>query len=368
MQEQEKIRQLFERYRRGQCTPEEQARLHAWFNRYAANEAQGLDNLGELYVQERTALKKRWSRRLQYAAALLITVVAAWYVWEDRAVDEPSTNLVVEKDIPPGGNKATLTLADGRTIDLSEAQSGIVVGDGIAYLDGSEVFETGDGKLEAEDSLHTGRTIDDLRLTTPKGGTYQITLSDGTKVWLNAASTLKYPSRFDGAERVVEVEGEAYFSVAKDKRRPFKVISGSQQIEVLGTEFNVSAYADEKDVKTTLVEGSIELQVNSSGKRMALVPGEQSVLKGGEVNKRKVDVGPYIAWKDGNFNFDNTALADMMKQMSRWYGVDVVYENGVPNERFSGAMSRNVSLQTVLELLRVSEINYRIESNTLIID
>ncbi len=356
MQEREKIRQLFARYRRGECTAEEQARLHAWFNRYTANEARGLDNLRDMYVRDRMMLRKRW---LQYAAVLLVTVAAAWYAWEGKAVDGPSDNPVAKKieDIPPGGNKATLTLADGRTIDLSEAQSGIVVGhERILYKEGAEELVNLEGEAIP------------LVLSTPKGGTYQITLSDGTKVWLNAASTLKYPSRFDDAERVVEVEGEAYFSVAKDSKKPFRVVSHGQQINVLGTEFNVSAYTDEKDVKTTLVEGSVELQINVSGQHMALVPGEQSVLKGAEVNKRKVDVGPYIAWKNGEFNFDNTALTDMMKQMSRWYGVEVIYENGVPNERFSGAMSRDVSLQTVLELLRVSEINYRIESNTLIID
>ncbi|MEC3879459.1 FecR family protein [Parapedobacter sp. 10938] len=360
MQEREKIRQLFERYRSGRCTPEELTRLHAWLNQYAKNEAQGLDDLEESYNAEHAIKKTRWLRWFPYAAAVIIvTLVSVWYVGTDPAENlKPKIANLKPGDIAPGGNRATLTLADGRSIDLSEAESEIVVGgEHISYASGSE--ELVDLKDE-EISL--------LVLATPKGGTYQITLSDGTKVWLNAESTLKYPSRFVGEERVVEIEGEAYFAVTKDSNKPFKVHSRGQQIEVLGTEFNISAYTDEHDVKTTLVTGSVELKVNASGERMALVPSEQSVLSGDMITKQTVDVGPYIAWKDGHFNFDNTTLADMMKQMERWYDVEVIFESGVPNEQFSGTMSRDVSLQTVLELLHISGINYRIQGNDLIIE
>ncbi|MGV3763207.1 FecR family protein [Parapedobacter sp.] len=359
MQEREKIRQLFERYRSGQCTPEERARLHAWLNRYAGNEARGLDDLKESYHAERSLKKTRWLRWFPYAAAVaVLTFAFVWYVAKDSA-EKPEPAIVLQpNDVAPGGNRATLTWADGRSIDLSEAESEIVVGsEHISYASGSEEL------VDLADE-----EIIPLVLTTPKGGTYQITLSDGTKVWLNAESTLKYPSRFAGEERVVEIEGEVYFAVMKDPDKPFKVYSRGQQIEVLGTEFNVTAYADEHDVKTTLVAGSVELKVNASGERMALVPSEQSVLSGDKITKRAVDVGPYIAWKDGHFNFDSTTLADMMKQMSRWYDVEVIYESGVPNEQFSGAMSRDVSLQTVLKLLRISGINYRIEDKNLIIE
>lgn len=354
MQEREKIRQLFERYRQGLCTPEEQAHLHAWLNQYATDEAHGLDELREEYDVERTMKRKRW---LPYAAALLITSAVAWYFWPDEGKDAVSDYQVVgTEDIPPGGNRATLILSDGSTIDLSEVQSGIVVEDKRILYEG-----------RAEELIPLQSEVMPLMLSTPKGGTYQITLSDGTKVWLNAESTLKYPSRFSDTERIVEVKGEAYFLVTKDAERPFKVLSRGQEIDVLGTAFNVTAYADEDVVTTTLVEGKIALNVAANGTRMSLKPNEQSILLGTDISKRKVDVRSYIAWKDGEFSFDNTPLADMLKQMSRWYGVDVIYEHEIPKERFSGAVSRNVSLQTILELLRISEVNYRIENNALII-
>ena len=330
-----------------------------WFTQYAVSEAQGLDELEKAYNAERAFKKKRWLRWLPYAAAAsILAFVSVWYFTNDSAQKVKPEITMAANDIAPGGNRATLTLADGRSIDLSEEQAGIVVGkERILYEKGSEELVD----LEAEEVIP-------LVLSTPKGGAYQIMLSDGTKVWLNAASTFKYPSRFDGMERVVEIEGEAYFSVAKDPERPFKVISRGQQIEVLGTEFNVSAYADEVDVKTTLVEGSVELLAGISDKHVSLAPNEQSVLRGTVISKQQVNVGPYIAWKNGDFNFDNTPLADMMRQMSRWYGVDVVYKKGVPNERFSGTMSRDVTLQTVLELLRISGVNYHIQGNNLIIE
>ncbi|WP_262247834.1 FecR family protein [Parapedobacter soli] len=360
MQEQEKIRQLFERYRAGRCTPEEQARLHVWFNQYAANEAHGLDDLAERFAAERTEAKRRWLRWFPYvaaAAAILITTLI-WNFNDDSAESPESEMVLTPGDIPPGGNRATLTLADGRKIDLSEMQSGIVVGnERILYEEGAEELVD----LEAEEIIP-------LVLSTPKGGTYQITLADGTKVWLNAASTLQYPSRFDGKERVVELEGEAYFAVTKDAARPFRVVSHGQQIEVLGTEFNVAAYADDAEVKTTLVEGRVALQINASGERMFLAPNEQSVLQGATIRKQQVDVGPYIAWKDGNFHFHNTPLSEMMTQMSRWYDIDVAYEKEIPNEMFNGTLSRNVSLRTVLDLLRISEVKYRIEGDRLIIE
>lgn len=359
MQEQEKIRQLFERYRSGQCTPEEEARLHAWFNQYAANGAQGLDDLEEVYQSELTFKRKQRLRWMPYvAAAAMLAFVSVWYFNNDSAENVKTEIAVAANDIAPGGNRARLTLADGRSIDLSETQSGIVVGnERILYASGAEELVD----LEAEEIIP-------LVLSTPKGGAYQIVLSDGTKVWLNAASTFKYPSRFDGMERMVEIEGEAYFSVTKDPERPFKVISRGQQIEVLGTEFNISAYADEAGVKTTLVEGSVELLVGTSGERLSLASNEQSLLRGTVISKQQVNVGPYIAWKNGDFRFDNTPLADMMRQMSRWYDVEVIYESDVPNELFSGTMSRDVTLQTVLELLRISGINYHIQGNKLIIE
>src|SRR5690606_24437710 len=200
MQEREKIRQLFERYRQGLCTPEEQAHLHAWLNQYAADEAHGLDELREEYDVERAMKRKRWLRWLPYAATLLMASAITWYFSPDEEKDVAPEQMVGTEDIPPGGNRATLILSDGSTIDLSEVQSGIVVEDKRILYEG-----------DAEELIPLQGEVMPLVISTPKGGTYQVTLSDGTKVWLNAENTLKYHSRFEGVKRVVEVEGDAYF-------------------------------------------------------------------------------------------------------------------------------------------------------------
>lgn len=361
MHEREKIKKLFDRYRQGRCTPEEQARLHAWLNQYAREEAGGLDELSGPYGARSVGQGKRWLRWPPYAAAIAaVALVTFWYVDGDGGVGDSvvETVSVPDDDVAPGGNRATLTLADGHEIFLDESQSGIVMGDErILYQEGDEELANLDSEATAQ-----------LVLSTPRGGTYQITLSDGTAVWLNAASTLKYPARFSGESRAVEIQGEAYFAVAEDSERPFKVISRGQEIEVLGTEFNISAYDDQQETQTTLVEGRVRLTVPASDESLSLAPGEQSLLSGNGIRKKHVDLAPYIAWKDGNFHFDNTHLAEMMKQMSRWYDIDVVYQNQVPNERFNGTLSRNVTLQTVLELLHISEIAYRLQGNQLIIE
>src|SRR5690606_27967693 len=198
--------------------------------------------------------------------------------------------------------RATLTLADGRTIDLSEAQTGIVVGEDVMYNDGSEVMEHRQDNLSGtqKGSLKTNYFV----LSTPKGGTYQVTLPDGSKVWLNAGSTLKYPSRFSDGERIVEMTGEAYFSVIRDEERPFRVTSNGQQVEVLGTEFNVTAYPDDRETKTTLVEGSVRVALTTgrspvtSRSPITLKPGEQSIVRGANIEKQQVDTDEFTAWKD----------------------------------------------------------------------
>jgi len=359
MQESEEIRKLFERYRTGKCSPEEEARLHAWFNHYVRHEASGLDELQEEHEKHTSGIRKLRRHLLHYAAIFLFVGLSAtaWFV-KDHIFPAAAPEMVTAPtdDIQPGGNKAILMLADGRTVQLDEEYAEISIRDGKMVYASTDIVVAADGG-----------DFGIMELRTPNGGTYALTLADGTKVWLNAASSLKYPVKFDAEKRQVEVEGEAYFAVAHDQEQPFKVVSRGQEIEVLGTAFNVSAYADDGDVKTTLVEGSVQLMAKGSGTRIQLRPNEQAILKNGTLKTRQVDIQRFIAWKNGDFYFDETPLADMMKELSRWYDVEVQYEKTIPQEFFNGGMSRNVSLDTVLEFLRISEIPYTIEGRKIVI-
>lgn len=290
----------------------------------------------------------RFQKWLPYAAAAVILAVlgGTWvFLSGDRQklVIDP---ILAAEEVLPGGHRATLTLANGQRIDLSETQTGIIIAEeNITYNDGDTLL--------VEPSKM-------LVLTTPKGGTYQVTLSDGTKVWLNAASTLTYPSRFDEAERVVEVSGEAYFAVAKDKSKPFKVNSSGQAIEVLGTEFNISAYPEENEIKTTLVEGAVQLVNLASNAVNKLRPGEQAVVSGATVNISKVSVEPYTAWKEGFFYFNNVQPRKAIEQVARWYDLEVVYEGNMPVTSVFGMIERTKRLDAVLKSLGKNGLDFEI--------
>ncbi len=358
-------------------------------------------------------IKRRTLRWLPYAAAaaILLAATAAWLVtgdgWSLFGDRQLATN-----EILPGGNRATLTLADGRTIDLDEAQSGIIVGtENITYTDGSSLGTV--MVSEVEPSLPTPDDVQVmLALTTPRGGTYQITLPDGSKVWLNAGSTLKYPSRFSGAERVVELVGEAFFEIqeiqgtrdtrapannyksptgqhlttsagARVSRVPFKVQTAGQTVEVLGTEFNISAYKDDPETKTTLVEGSVKVTpstqtgLTTNDLRLTtnvLTPGQQATTRarpdesgqaltgqGAAIQIQTVNTDPYTAWKDGRFHLTGKTLPQVLAEFARWYDITVSYETDRFDEtEFFGEMYRNTTLGTALKALEGSGIRFRI--------
>ncbi len=334
-------------------------------------------DVGEGYRRFRASMGK--STRIWYrtwiaaVAAILVFLAVSVTIYlymaartESQPIELAST---ASHDVAPGGNRATLTLTDGRTITLDEGREGIVIGSGeITYNDGNPLAE-----VDRNDERRGEIPL--LELSTPKGGTYQIMLPDGTRVWLNAKSTLKYPTRFTGAERMVELTGEAYFSVAKDTKRSFKVVSAGQEIRVLGTEFNVSAYPDDPEAKTTLVEGKVRLSVAGklsgaalgNGDYVELIPGEQGIINGESLVKTSVETEPYIAWKAGYFYFKKTPLEDILRQAARWYDVEVVYQDGIPRETFSGDIKRDVSLRGLLDILQHSTINVTLEERRVIV-
>lgn len=306
----------------------------------------------------------RW---IPYAAAILITAMVgySWFLFHQR----PSTDdqIATVTEINPGGNKATMILADGRVVTLDDSHDGIIMDEqDITYNDGtSRIIE-----------LETWSTPQLITLTTPRGGTYKVTLSDGTVVWLNAETTLKYPSHFNEEERVVQLDGEAYFEVKRISKgtsghdlQPFKVVSANQTIAVLGTEFNVSAYADESETKTTLVEGKVRIESVQHRKNITLLPGEQGKIGQGGLEKNKVDVSDYIDWKNGEFVFRDETAKEVLHRIARWYDIDIDHSSYVPSgEIFSGSISRYSNLQMVLDIMQeAGDLAFEVKNRTVIV-
>lgn len=379
----QRAKELLERYRLGRCTDDERRQVEGWYlhvidaNQDDSDLAEADYALIDLRLRNHLPLvrDRKVSGIVKFipyaAAAILVVVVGLWTLIDDQTpnrLGESAGKTLNVEDIVPGTNRATLTLADGRTIDLSEAQTGIVVGaEDITYADGSA--------LDVMSSVAKGRQdISLLELTTPKGGTYSIALPDGSRVWLNSASRLRYPSRFSSDSREVILEGEAFFEIKEQmtkaqERVPFYVQTTGQTVQVLGTQFNVSAYTDEPETKTTLVAGAVQIVNLQANIVKKLRPGQQSKVRGPVTETYEVEVQKDIAWKDGRFYFSHTPFEDLMRQMARWYDVEIVYQGKIPNETFSGEMSRDLTLGAALNLLNVSAVHVQVaaEGNRLVV-
>lgn len=315
------------------------------------------------------------------AAVCIIFAIGAglWFYGWRKTILKQRFEITVHHDIGPGKNKATITLADGKSINLSEDKTGVIIdASKITYNDGSviednkaEVRHPGEGRDPAS-------AMKSLTITTPRGGTYQIKLPDGTKVWLNAASSLTYnaPLKQQRAARKVTLTGEAYFEVFKDKSHPFVVLSERQAVKVLGTHFNVNAYKDEASTKTTLLEGAV--QVSASGTSFisdvpssVLKPGQQATLSGNTLNIKNTDVEEVVAWKNGRFWFENEDLPGIMRKLSRWYDVDVIYDGGEEKYKklsFGGFVSRSKNISEVLKIInKTNKIHVEIEGRRVLI-
>ncbi len=296
-------------------------------------------------VQTPRIKRNSYRKYLPYAAAILLFSIFGVYYFNTTREEK---NIVLIADLAPGKKQAQLRFADGQVISLSETQEGIVLGEDLTYEDGSIISESMEEKIAQ------------LELRTPRGGRYQVTLSDGTKVWLNADSKLSYPSRFVGDKRMVQLEGEAYFEVSKsDKGQAFIVKTDRQEIEVLGTHFNVMSYKDEAYVKTTLAEGSVK--VLSNGKSLMLSPGDQSVSDGHSLIKQKVELESYFAWIQNEFIFNETELRDALKMLSRWYDFETLYDKNIPLTHLYGTIDRSQSFAEVLKILETSGLKFRLE-------
>ncbi len=380
---------LIERYLDGTASREERLLLETSINRHLGREVDlpPAAELDKALPRNRAAVlaaigatrPKPVRRLVAYASAaaaiLIMAVATAWLLWGGQWPVVGGRQFAAA-DIAPGRNSATLTLADGRTIDLSTEQEGIIIQDGITYLDGSLVMENEALKMKNEGPGDENGILNSI--TTPKGGTYRITLPDGSKVWLNAASTLKYPSRFDSDERVVFLEGEAFFEIRPQVRNvethdyaSFKVQTAGQVVNVIGTEFNVSAYADDAETKTTLVTGKVrvvgpvEAHSHAPNKSSVILsPGEQSTTRGSAITVQEVDTESYTAWRDGYFKFQRVPITDIMQQLARWYDVDVRYDGPVKDMRYSGRIARTVNISAVLRLMELTDaVHFEIDAN-----
>lgn len=322
-----------------------------------------LEHIYNLPQQESKYKTYKWSNSLLFKAAAAITIMLSiggyFYIHQQKPIDNKA-QLVY--DAAPGGNRAVITLADGRRINLNESKEAVVItANQLTYNDGTKILgESAKTEIQSEE-LNT--------ISTPKGGQYQIILSDGTKVWLNAASTLKYPEQFNGGQRLVELSGEAYFEVSHEPTKPFLVKSGEQTIRVLGTQFNVNAYPEEATIKTTLLKGSVMVSENKTGNGKRLVPGQQSILNKQSIQVMNADVEEATAWKNGYFKFNDEPIESIMRKLSRWYNVEISYRDRIsPDQMFSGRVSRFEAVSSVLEALELTGgVHFKIVERRIIV-
>ena len=280
----------------------------------------------------------------------------------------PPANVVQAAEIAPGKNGAVLTLADGSHVILDSLGNGVV-----ASQNGAQVVLKG-GALAYDPNGSANGEVTYNTMSTPKGRQFQVTLPDGTKVWLNAASSLRYPTAFTGTERTVTVTGEAYFEVAHNARMPFVVnVNDKEEVRVLGTHFNINAYDNEKAINTTLLQGSVKVgkRQTAEGRQesVTLKPGEQTSLSQTSQLSQPIPVQTeeVIAWKNGLFNFEGASLGEIMRQVERWYDIEISYEKGIPNVEFEGKMTRDVPLSDLLAMLEKSDIHFKVEGRKLIV-
>jgi len=378
-----KARELLKKYQTGLATEDEKAIVESWYLKYKtaksdltteeliAEQELGLRTLhGSIQKQKTSAI---WPRMVAAAAAILLIIGSLFYF-----NDAPKEHIVVKQkavvtDIVPGGNKAILTLADGKKVSLTDAAIGEIL-----RKEGVQIEKTKDGQLVYKSTVEViSGEIAYNTIETPVGGEYQVNLPDGSKVWLNASSTLHFPVQFGGNRRKVELKGEAYFEIAKGGRQnrtmPFTVVTGNQEVTVLGTDFNISAYADDGLISTTLLSGAVKVSslVNHVPTVSVLLkPGQKAVKKGDgrHIAVSNADLYEDMAWKKGYFIFNNENIKVIMKKLARWYDIDVVYQGDMSDVAFQGNYSRTRSLSNLLKTIELTnKVKFKIEGRRVLV-
>lgn len=394
----ELLRSFLERFASGKATDEERQQFMDWLQTAPVSEVESImEEYNAIAIEEPIAAEEAdpqlvsgieaalnqyeigkeqlpvkghilsWKGLFRVAAALLIgiTGISTYFVLSTK--DHPLAQQQAQSALPvnnvtPGGDKAILTLADGSTIILDETRNGQVAKQG-----GTQIAKQGNGQIVYNASDEKAGEVVFNTLTTPRGGQFQIILPDGSKVWLNAVSSIRYPTAFTGNERKVEVTGEVYFEIAQDANKPFKVNVQDIEVKVLGTHFNINAYTDEEVVKTTLLSGSVGITKSSAV--VILKPGQQARAANNQPVKviDHVDVTEEVAWKNGSFSFQKADLQTVMRQIARWYDVEIVYEGKIPARRFGGKIARSSDVSDVLKILEETGVHFRMESRKIIV-
>ncbi|MEQ7801509.1 FecR domain-containing protein [Pedobacter sp. ASV1-7] len=340
-----------------------------WNTQLMGNEA---ETKNELLKKINTALivkaipfyqKTSFKYLIAACIALVVTAVGAVFYSNNLNSLKNKNKIALENDVAPGGNNAVLTLADGSQVLLNDTDNGKIIEE-----KGISITKAKDGQLiyriidrGANSPSNTEQVIAYNTITTPRGGQYQVLLPDGTQVWLNASSSIKFPTYFSAKQRNVTLTGEAYFEVSKDKTKSFVVNVDEMSVEVLGTHFDVMAYKDEESINTTLLEGSVKVTKNNESR--ILKPGQQAKVKGGiQVVEAAADV---LAWKNGLTSFIDADIRTIMRQVARWYDVEVKYEGDIPRRLFTGEISRKANLSELIKIIKLSNIQLKLEGNVI---
>ncbi|SKA47807.1 ferric-dicitrate binding protein FerR, regulates iron transport through sigma-19 [Chitinophaga eiseniae] len=380
--EQSRYEVLAEKWLKGTITPEEAQEYAAWYNAgqddaveipvsFAASEAEQENRIWN-QIAARTGIPGHTAtvapsrrRRWWAAAAVTAAIVTAGYCWHHWHTKTPLSQQMatIVQDAAPGSDKAVLTLSNGRQILLDSAGNGA-----LAQQGGVRIIKKEDGSILYVDE-HSGALTDTLYniMSVPKGGQYKLVLPDGSRVWLNAASSLKYPVVFSNRERSVELNGEGYFEVAASASSPFSVKVRNTQIAVLGTSFNIMGYADENGIHTTLLNGAVKVKQGTTEKILA--PGQQAVVnnENGHISVGETETTLATAWKDGQFRFSGNNIPMVLRQISRWYNIDIVYQGSVPQGHITGKVPRNMKLSGVIRILELSGIRCKQEAGRLLV-
>lgn len=360
-------RKILDNYNAGQANEEEKALLEAWYlQQFVGDDLPKPGDLLEdklrswqllnLYITEKRTIPL-WPKLVVAATALLILSAAGYFLFAPEAKHRAQVSEII-----PGGNRATLTLSNGQTVLLNDAKVGLLANQGSA-----SIRKTADGQIIYDQSLSENNQLTYNIMTTPRGGQYKLTLCDGTKVWLNAASSLKFPVQFGEKERRVELSGEAYFEVTHDSAKPFRVISNRQEIQVVGTRFNVEAYRDETTTTTTLLQGLV--QISSNGTRAVLKPGQTAVS-----NPRTAlaieaaNTEAVTAWQKGMFILNDEDVRTIMRKAARWYDIDVEYRGEIPSKHLWGTISIYKDLTELLDNITIpAGLHYKLEGRRVIL-